>query len=144
VPAGDTSPQRDELPNLDHFPDGQALPSPQGIDFTPGPLLGSVSGELGLRKFLEEDGHELVVTADKDGPECVFDRELPVIVEGGKLAGTGARSYTIREAAKSMAGAKEAPKGPARSAPVMPTTPHPRRRLTARHDRTARADYFYS
>jgi formate dehydrogenase len=36
-----------------------------------------VSGELGLRRFLEEAGHTLVVTSDKEGPDSVFDRELP-------------------------------------------------------------------
>jgi formate dehydrogenase len=35
-----------------------------------------VSGELGLRKFLEERGHTLVVTSDKDGEGCVADKEL--------------------------------------------------------------------
>jgi hypothetical protein len=40
-------------------------------------LLGSVSGELGLRKFIESQGHELIVTTDKDGPNSVFERELP-------------------------------------------------------------------
>jgi len=40
-------------------------------------LLGSVSGELGLRKFLEGAGHTLVVTSDKDGPNSVFEKELP-------------------------------------------------------------------
>jgi formate dehydrogenase len=39
--------------------------------------LGSVSGELGLRPFLERLGHRLVVTSDKDGEGSVFDRELP-------------------------------------------------------------------
>ena len=63
---------RDDLPKLDRYPDGQALPTPQRIDFTPGALLGSVSGELGLRKFLEAGGHQFVVTADKDGPGCAF------------------------------------------------------------------------
>jgi hypothetical protein len=43
----------------------------------PGNLLGSVSGELCLRKFLEERGHTLVVTFDKDGSDSVFERELP-------------------------------------------------------------------
>ena len=43
----------------------------------PGELLGSVSGELGLRKFLEDRGHTLIVTSDKDGPDSVFERELP-------------------------------------------------------------------
>ena len=68
---------RDDLPKLDRYPDGQTLPTPKSIDFQPGTLLGSVSGELGLRKFLEANGHELVVTASKDGPDNVLDRELP-------------------------------------------------------------------
>jgi formate dehydrogenase len=68
---------RDSLPKLTRYPDGQALPSPRQIDFNPGQLLGSVSGELGLRKFLESQGHKLVVTSDKDGPNSVFERELP-------------------------------------------------------------------
>ena len=49
---------------------------PKAIDFQPGALLGSVSGELSLRKYLESNGHELVVTPDKDGPGSVFEREL--------------------------------------------------------------------
>jgi len=75
-----TSYARDDLPRIDHYPGGQTSPTPQGTDFTPGHLLGSVSGELGLRAFLESQGHTLVVTSDKDGegPDgSVFDRELP-------------------------------------------------------------------
>jgi formate dehydrogenase len=53
------------------------LPTPQKIDFKPGDLLGSVSGGLGLRKFLEGQGHTLVVTSDKDGAGSVFEKELP-------------------------------------------------------------------
>jgi formate dehydrogenase len=68
---------RDDIPKLEHYPDGQKLPTPQKIDFKPGQLLGSVSGELGLRTFLEEHGHTLVVTSDKDGPGSVFEKELP-------------------------------------------------------------------
>ena len=68
---------RDDLPKLERYPGGQTLPTPEGIDFQPGALLGSVSGELGLRRFLERLGHELVVTSDKDGEGSVFDRELP-------------------------------------------------------------------
>jgi formate dehydrogenase len=52
------------------------MPTPKAVDFTPGELLGSVSGELGLRPFLEEQGHTLVVTSDKDGADSVLDREL--------------------------------------------------------------------
>ncbi|HET6378085.1 MAG TPA: NAD-dependent formate dehydrogenase [Methylocella sp.] len=68
---------RDDLPEIERYPDGQTLPTPKAIDFKPGTLLGSVSGELGLRKFLESNGHEFVVTSDKDGPGSVFERELP-------------------------------------------------------------------
>jgi formate dehydrogenase len=67
---------RDDLPKIDHYPGGQTLPTPKAVDFHPGALLGSVSGELGLRKFLEIQGHTLVVTSDKDGPDSVFEREL--------------------------------------------------------------------
>jgi formate dehydrogenase len=67
---------RGDLPRLDHYPDGQTLPTPEAIDFRPGALLGSVSGELGLRAFLEAAGHSLVVTADKDGSDSEFEREL--------------------------------------------------------------------
>jgi len=66
----------DEIPKLERYPDGQSLPSPEKIDFKPGVLLGSVSGALGLRKFLEKNGHTLIVTSDKDGPNSVFEREL--------------------------------------------------------------------
>jgi len=68
---------RDGLPVLAHYPGGQTLPTPSAIDFTPGQLLGSVSGELGLRRFLQGAGHTFVVTSDKDGPDSVFERELP-------------------------------------------------------------------
>ena len=62
---------RDDLPRIDAYPNGQTTPTPQSIDFTPGQLLGSVSGELGLRSFLEGGGHSLVVTSDKDGSDSV-------------------------------------------------------------------------
>src|SRR5207302_8804976 len=45
-------------------------------DITAVQLHGSVSRELGLRKFLESQSHTLVVTADKDGPNSVFEEEL--------------------------------------------------------------------
>jgi len=67
---------RDGLPHLDHYPGGQTLPTPSAIDFTPGELLGSVSGELGLRPFLEGLGHELIVTSDKEGENSELDRHL--------------------------------------------------------------------
>lgn len=68
---------RDGIPQIDRYPGGQTAPTPKKIDFSPGELLGCVSGELGLRKYLESQGHTLVVTSDKDGPGSVFERELP-------------------------------------------------------------------
>ena len=67
---------RDDIPKIDKYPDGQTAPTPKAIDFTPGALLGSVSGELGLRKYLEGAGHTLVVTSDKDGANSRLDKEL--------------------------------------------------------------------
>ncbi|HEX3960900.1 MAG TPA: NAD-dependent formate dehydrogenase [Trebonia sp.] len=68
---------RDDIPQITSYPGGQTPPTPHSIDFTPGELLGSVSGELGLRRFLSDAGHTLVVTSDKEGPDSAFDRELP-------------------------------------------------------------------
>jgi formate dehydrogenase len=67
---------RDGIPTIERYPDGQTTPTPEAIDFTPGELLGCVSGELGLRPYLEAAGHELVVTSDKDGPDSEFERHL--------------------------------------------------------------------
>jgi hypothetical protein len=68
---------RDEIPAITGYPGGQTTPTPQTIDFTPGQLLGCVSGELGLRRFLEDRGNTYVVTSDKEGPDSALDRELP-------------------------------------------------------------------
>jgi formate dehydrogenase len=94
-----TSYVRDDLPKLTHYPGGQTLPTPKSIDFVPGHLLGSVSGELGLRKFLESQGHRFVVTSDKDGADSLFERELPdaeivslARTRGGKRPASLARS----------------------------------------------------
>ena len=65
-----------DLPKLEKYPDGMTLPSPKGRGFTPGELLGCVSGELGLRKFLESNGHELIVTNSKDGEGCEADKHI--------------------------------------------------------------------
>jgi formate dehydrogenase len=67
---------RDTLPKLKNYPNGQTLPTPKNIGFKPGELLGSVSGELGLREYLEGLGHEFIVTSDKDGPNSVLEKEL--------------------------------------------------------------------
>jgi formate dehydrogenase len=68
---------RGDLPKIERYPGGQTTPTPERLDFTPGELLGSVSGALGLKTFLEERGHRLIVTSDKDGPDSEFERMLP-------------------------------------------------------------------
>jgi len=68
---------RDGIPKIERYHDGQTTPTPKALDFTPGELLGCVSGGLGLRPFLEGAGHTYVVTSDKDGPGSEFERELP-------------------------------------------------------------------
>lgn len=71
---------RDDIPKITHYPGGASAPTPSRIDFTPGELLGCVSGELGLRKMVEENGYELIVTSDKDGQGCEFEKHLPQAV----------------------------------------------------------------
>jgi len=66
----------DSVPKIERYPNGQTAPTPKAIDFKPGELLGCVSGELGLRKFLEAAGHTLVVTSDKEGANSELDRHL--------------------------------------------------------------------
>lgn len=68
---------RQDIPNITHYPGGQSIPNPERLDFKPGELVGSVSGELGLRAFLESQGHTFIVTSDKDGPHSHFENELP-------------------------------------------------------------------
>merc|ERR1712032_1808684 len=67
---------RSAIPEIISYPDGQKAPPLDSVDFKPGELLGSLSGELGLRKFVEENGHTFVVTSDKDGENCQFEKEL--------------------------------------------------------------------
>jgi len=39
-------------------------------------LVGTTENELGLRKWIEEQGHTLVTTSDKEGADSVFEKEL--------------------------------------------------------------------
>lgn len=69
---------RSSIPHIQNHPNGQTLPSPRGtLGFEPGELVGSVSGELGLRRDVEENGHELIVVINKDRPDSDFDMHLP-------------------------------------------------------------------
>jgi formate dehydrogenase len=69
---------RDDIPTITHYADGQGIPTPKGpLGFKPGELVGCISGELGLRSYLEKLGHEFIVTSDKDGPDSTFEKFLP-------------------------------------------------------------------
>lgn len=39
-------------------------------------MLGTTENELGIRKWLEDQGHTLVTTSDKEGENSKFDQEL--------------------------------------------------------------------
>lgn len=39
-------------------------------------LLGTTENELGIRKWLEDQGHELITTSDKEGEGSEFDKHL--------------------------------------------------------------------
>lgn len=68
---------RDSIPPISAYPSGATLPTPKDLGFVPGQLLGCVSGNLGLKDWLESEGHTVVITSDKEGPDSVFERELP-------------------------------------------------------------------
>jgi acetolactate decarboxylase len=55
-----------DVPTLDRSADGQAPSTLQGVDFKADALSRSVSGEPGLRRSLEREGHTFVVTSDKE------------------------------------------------------------------------------
>lgn len=68
---------RYHIPAITEYPGGQTAPPMAGVNFTPGELLGCVSGELGLRQFLEAGRHELVVTSDMCVRESFDDMHEP-------------------------------------------------------------------
>lgn len=77
---------RDEIPVVTRYANGQTAPTPKGpLGFKPGALVGCVSGELGLRPYLEKLGHELVVTSEQ-GRSQLGIREAPVGRRSGHLA----------------------------------------------------------
>lgn len=63
------------------FPESKLYPSShliQGFEHAKEQprLLGTTENELGIRKWLEDQGHTLVTTSDKEGENSQFDREL--------------------------------------------------------------------
>ena len=57
---------RDEIPKIEKYPDGQTTPTPESIDFTPGELLGCVSGSSGFVSSSRRRVTPSIVTSDKD------------------------------------------------------------------------------
>ena len=69
---------RDEVPTIERYHDGQSTPTPGGAR-----LHARRAGRQRLRRARacasssRARGHRLIVTSDKDGPDSVFERELP-------------------------------------------------------------------
>lgn len=40
-------------------------------------FVGCVENALGIREWLESQGHQYIVTPDKDGPDCELDKHIP-------------------------------------------------------------------
>ena len=76
---------RDGVPKIERYHDGQSAPTPEGLGFQPGELVGCVSGELGLREFLEE-------------PRAPADRDLR---QG--WSGLGVRARAARRGGRHLA-----------------------------------------
>ena len=72
-----TTYSRSSIPSITRYPDGQTTPNPKNSPGQQVKLYGSVSGELGLRDYLESLGHEYVVTSDKDGVDTELEHHLP-------------------------------------------------------------------
>lgn len=108
---------RDSLPRVTHYANGATTPSPKDVDFAPGSLLGSVSGALGLRRFLASKGAEYVVTSDKDGAGCELERHLhdaDVVIS--QVWSAGRARHTSRRSVAPVARSRRAP------APAVPST----------------------
>lgn len=71
-----TTYSRSSIPSITRYPDGQTTPNPKKSLEQEVKLYGSVSGELGLRDYLESLGHEYVVTSDKDGVDAELENHL--------------------------------------------------------------------
>jgi formate dehydrogenase len=68
---------RDDIPHITSYPGGQTAPTPHALGFTPGQLLGSVSGGLGLRRFLMDAGHLTMSTCRPPARPGSPSRKLP-------------------------------------------------------------------
>jgi formate dehydrogenase len=67
---------RDDIPTLDHYPDGTSTPTPSAIDFTPGEISGVCRETLVFADTWRSSAHVPVVTSDKEGEGSTFEKEL--------------------------------------------------------------------
>ena len=68
---------RDDIPKIERYYDGQTHADSRADRLHAGRASRERVGRAGLRSFLEERGHRFIVTSDKDGPDSVFEQELP-------------------------------------------------------------------
>ena len=69
---------RDDIPEIERYHDGQTTPTPAADRLQAGRASRQRLGRAGVAsRSWRAGGHELVVTSDKDGPDSVFERELP-------------------------------------------------------------------
>ena len=76
---------RDTVPVIEGYADGQTTPTPNGIDWTPGDLLGCVSGELGLRKVRCPAVKLILALSIKLSPHYLLD--VPCCLFANRVAG---------------------------------------------------------
>ena len=69
---------RDEIPTIERYHDGQTTPTPAGDRLHPGRAAGQRLRRARAAQVPRgAAATRLVVTSDKDGPDSVFERELP-------------------------------------------------------------------
>jgi hypothetical protein len=87
-----TSYARDDIPKMARYEDGQSAPSPEAIDF-----IDAVRGDEPHMSGTSLSEQVRYAAGTREILECWFEgramREEYVIVDGGKLTGTGAKAY---------------------------------------------------
>ena len=68
---------REEIPTIERYHDGQSTPTPRRSASSPASCSAASPASWACASSSRSRGHELIVTSDKDGPDSVFERELP-------------------------------------------------------------------
>ena len=82
-------------------------------------MLGTTENELGLRKWIEDQGHTLVTTSDKEGENSKFDQELvdaEVIITTPYVAYLETLTYEVAGLSRTDTRSKVPPRLPHRRA----------------------------